>query len=232
MILVIDDDAQIRRVLNAVLRTQGYRVLLAASGEDGITQALDQQPALIVLDLVMPGMGGMQVCEALRTWYRDPILILSVLEHDRDKITALKRGADDYISKPFSTGELLARIEAHLRRRQRIAAPAQPPVIVTGVLSIDLVHRRVTLAGNVVKLTPIEFELLLLLATNANCVVSTQTLQQHLWGETGSPIDSSRLPTHITHLRKKIAVTPSPIQTEHGIGYRFVIEAADGQRKQ
>ena len=224
-ILVIDDDDLIRQSLKAILTAKGYHVLQAASGEEGITLAADQHPALVLLDLRMPGMGGFKTCETLRDWYHEPILVLSVLEGEQDMVRALHLGADDYLTKPYQPTVLLARIEAHLRRMQQLATPSCSPVIVAGTLQIDLTQHRVTRNGGEVHLTPIEYRILVLLARQAGCVVTTATLLHHLWGDAGTEMQANPLHTHITHLRQKIALTPesqSPICTEDGVGFRFI----------
>ena len=224
-ILVIDDEESIRQSLRLILLAKGFQVLVANSGEAGLQLAAEKHPALVILDLRMPGLDGFKTCEKLRAWYHEPIMILSVLKQDKDMIAAFQSGADDYITKPFVTAVLLAHIDAHLRRIQQLATPSLPPVIVAGALHIDQQHRCVTIHDQVVHLTPIEYSILALLANQADCVVTTSTLQQHLWGESGDEVNTNALHAHIAHLRKKITILPeyvSPIQTERGIGFRFV----------
>jgi two-component system KDP operon response regulator KdpE len=140
-ILVVDDEAQIRRALNSILSTRGYRILSASDGAEGLDLAIEHNPDLVLLDMAMPGMGGLEVCRELRAWYTAPILVLSVRGSDADKIAALDAGADDYVTKPFSAGELLARVRALLRRASGQAAAA--PVITIGELEINVAQRRV-----------------------------------------------------------------------------------------
>jgi two-component system KDP operon response regulator KdpE len=222
-ILVIDDEAQIRRALRSVLSTRGYDVFFAADGAEGLDLAIERNPDLVVLDLAMPRMGGLEVCRGLRTWYSAPILVLSVRGSDADKIAALDMGADDYVTKPFSAGELLARVRALLRRACGQAAAR--PVIGAGDLEIDIAQRRVKRAGQEIELTRIEFDILACLAQNADCVVTSKMIIGKVWGpEYGEVEDTQTLRVHISHLRKKIEPHPSVpryILTEPGVGFRF-----------
>lgn len=223
-ILVIDDEEQIRRALKTILSARKYEVFIASNGEDGLNLAIDHSPDLIILDLAMPGMDGLEVCRELRTWYQAPILVLSVRGSEDDKIKALDLGADDYLTKPFSAGELLARVRALLRRT--VSVPVMPPTITVGDLEIDLARRRVTLSGNEISLTRIEFDILAYLAQNADRVISSRMLLEQVWGpEYGE--DTQTLRVHISHLRKKIEPHPSVpryILTEPGVGFRFSTE--------
>jgi two-component system KDP operon response regulator KdpE len=222
-ILVIDDEDQIRRALKSILSVRHYEVILASNGEEGLDLAIDHSPDLIILDLAMPDMNGLEVCRELRTWYNGPILVLSVSAGDTDKIDALDLGADDYLTKPFSAGELLARIRALLRRASGV--PAAPPVISAGDIEIDIAHRRVTRAGEEVDLTKTEFEILAYLAQNADRVITSKMILEHVWGpEYGE--DTQTLRVHISHLRKKIEphpAVPRYILTEPRVGFRFCI---------
>ena len=168
-ILVVDDEEQIRRALKSILSTRGYSLELAATGQDALLKAIDTPPDLVVLDLMLPDISGIEVCRELRTWMTAPILILSVRSNEADKITALDEGADDYLTKPFSAGELLARIRALLRRSAALTSP--PPIIRAGELEVDVARRRVRRAGAEVALTPTEFDILAFLARNAGLVV-------------------------------------------------------------
>jgi two-component system KDP operon response regulator KdpE len=221
-ILVIDDQAQIRRALRSLLTARDYQVVLAENGEQGLDLAAEQHPDLIILDMAMPGLSGLEVCRELRTWYHGPILILSVRGEEGDKIAALDLGADDYITKPFAAGELLARLRALLRRAGTQEVPA--PIIKTGDLEIDLARRLVTRSGEQVSLTPIEYNILIYLAQHANRVVTSQQLIDEVWGER-TVADTQALRAHISHLRKKIEqhpTVPQYILTEPGVGFRFV----------
>ncbi len=221
-ILVVDDDPQIRRALTSILSTRRYQVVAAASGEEALDVAIEGTPELVILDLAMPGMSGLDVCRELRTWCTAPILVLSVRGSDTDKIAALDLGADDYLTKPFSAGELLARIRALLRRAR--GQPALPPVIITGDLEIDIAKRRVKRAGREIELTRIEFDILAYLAHNADRVVTSRMILEQVWGP-GYGGDTQTLRVHISHLRRKVEPDPSLpryILTEPGVGFRFV----------
>ncbi len=220
-ILVVDDEQQIQRALKSVLQARSYVVDVAGSAEDGIALTAERTPDLVILDLALPGMSGLEACRELRTWYTGPILVLSVRTGDDDKIAALDLGADDYLTKPFSTGELLARIRALLRR----ASPTEAGLseIRSGDLCIDLARRIVTLHGEPVKLTRLEFDILALLARNAGRVVTSSMLLEHVWGPEYVR-DTQTLRVHISHLRKKIereGDVPRFILTEPGVGFRF-----------
>ena len=222
-ILVIDDEEQIRRALKAILAVRHYEVILAAGGDEGLDLAVDHSPDLVILDLSMPGTSGLDVCRDLRAWYNGPILVLSVRSGDADKISALDLGADDYLTKPFSAGELLARIRALLRRASGV--PAAPPVISARDLEIDIATRRVTRSGSEIELTRTEFDILAYLAQNADRVVTSRMILEQVWGpEYGE--DTQTLRVHISHLRKKIeshSSVPRYILTEPGVGFRFSI---------
>jgi two-component system KDP operon response regulator KdpE len=220
-ILVVDDEEQIRRALKSILSARKYNVLVASNGEEALDLAIDQAPDMVILDLSMAGMDGIEVCKELRTWFSGPIIVLSVRGGEVDKIAALDTGADDYVTKPFSAGELLARVRAQLRRA---ASPATPtPVITVGSLEIDIPQRRVRRDGVEIELTRIEFDILAYLAQNPDCVVTSKMILEKVWGpEYGD--DTQTLRVHISHLRKKIEPHPSVpryILTEPGVGFRF-----------
>ena len=220
-ILVVDDEEQIRRALKSILSARKYDVVLAANGEEALDLAIDHNPDMVILDMSMPGMDGIEVCRELRTWYTGPILILSVKSGDADKITALDTGADDYLTKPFSAGELLARVRAQLRRTA--STVTSMPSIIVGDLEIDIAHRRVKRSGEEIELTRIEFDILAYLAQNPDCVITSKMILEKVWGpEYGD--DTQTLRVHISHLRKKIEPHPSVpryILTEPGVGFRF-----------
>jgi two-component system KDP operon response regulator KdpE len=221
-ILVIDDEEQIRRALRSVLQARHYVVDVAATGGEGLEAAVDRTPDLVVLDLTLPDMSGLQVAEELRAWYHGPIIVLSVRDADADKIAALDLGADDYLTKPFSSGELLARIRAHLRRTSGVESSVRE--IVAGDLAIDLAKRMVTVAGEPVHLTRTEFDILALLARNADRVVTSRMLLEQVWGPEYET-DTQALRVHVSHLRQKIEPAggvPRYILTEPGVGFRFV----------
>ncbi|MHB9023518.1 MAG: response regulator transcription factor [Armatimonadota bacterium] len=220
-ILIVDDDEQIQRATRSILATRHYQVLQAMDGQQALELIAEHSPDLVILDLMLPGMNGLEVCREARGWYAGPILILSARGHERDKIQALDLGADDYLTKPFSTGELLARIRALLRRVGE-HQPRQSRIDI-GELHIDLLRRRVTRAGALVSLTPSEYDLLVFLANNLNCVVTSAMLIRHIWGEE-AVCDTQTLRSHISHLRRKIEPEPAAPQylvTEPGVGFRL-----------
>lgn len=226
-ILVVDDEEQIRRALRSVLGARHYEVTLASTGEEALEMAVEHAPDLVVLDLSLPGMSGLDVCRELRTWLAAPILVLSVRDSDEDKIAALDLGADDYLTKPFSTGELLARVRALLRR----AAPGEPAVseITAGDLTIDLARRVVRVAGEEVRLTRTEFDVLAMLARHADRVVTSRMLLEQVWGPEYAS-DTQTLRVHVSHLRHKIEPAggvPRYVITEPGVGFRFVGDGED-----
>jgi two-component system KDP operon response regulator KdpE len=223
-ILVIDDEESIRRALKSILSMRKYEVSLAATGAEGISLAIETNPELVILDLALPDMDGLEVCRELRTWMGSPILILSVRGNESDKVQALDLGADDFLTKPFSAGELLARMRALLRRVE--SRVVQPPEIQAGELAVNLARRQVFLEGQEVSLTKTEFEILALLVQNVDCVVTYRMLAEKLWGgkEDREP---QLLRVHVSNLRKKIEPNPALprfIHTEPGIGFRFTAE--------
>jgi two-component system KDP operon response regulator KdpE len=220
-ILVVDDEEQIRRALKSILSTRGYILEMAATAEEALLKAIDTPPDLVVLDLALPDRSGIEVCRELRTWMSAPILVLSVRANEADKIEALDEGADDYLTKPFSAGELLARIRALLRRGAALTSP--PPVITSGDLEIDIARRRVTRAGEEIALTPTEFDILAYLARNAGLVVTQRMILEQVWGPEWVE-DAQTLRVHVSNLRKKIEPHPGGpryIITEPGVGFRF-----------
>ncbi len=220
-VLVVDDEEQIRRALKSILTARKYDVVLGANGEEGISLAIEFPPDLVILDMAMPGITGIEVCRELRNWFEGPILMLSVISSDADKVAALDIGADDYLTKPFSTTELLARIRALLRRTAAVIST--PPVIQAGELEIDIAKRTVIRAGQEIDLTRMEFDILAYLAQNAGCVLTSKMILQKVWGPEYLE-DAQTLRVHISHLRKKIEPRPSSpcyILTETGVGFRF-----------
>lgn len=220
-ILVADDEEQIRRALKSILSSRKYEVELAVNGEQAIDLAIENPPDLAILDVAMPGISGIEVCKELRAWYSGPILMLSVRSGDSDKIAALDTGADDYLTKPFSAGELLARVRALLRRAASQITPV--PVISAGDLEIDIARRTVRRGDQEIDLTRIEFDILAYLAQNIDCVVTSKMILEKVWGpEYGD--DTQTLRVHVSHLRKKIephSTVPRYILTEPGVGFRF-----------
>jgi two-component system KDP operon response regulator KdpE len=226
-ILVVDDEEQIRRALKSILSARGYALDMASTGEEALIKAIDTPPDLVVLDLMLPDRSGIEVCRELRTWMTAPILILSVRSNETDKIRALDEGADDYLTKPFSAGELLARVRALLRRAAALTSP--PPVVHSGDLEIDIARRRVRRVGEEVALTPTEFDILAFLARNAGLVVTQRMILEQVWGPEWAE-DAQTLRVHVSNLRKKIEPHPGGpryIITEPGVGFRFAT-ADDG----
>lgn len=220
-ILIIDDEPQIRKLLKIVLESNDYKVVQAASGNEGIGLAANHSPELILLDLGLPDRSGHEVLLELREWFEKSIIILSVLDSEEDIIKALDNGATDYLTKPFRTGELLARIRSSIRLNQNIETQ---PLISTKDIEIDLTSRTVTRAGNPVKLTSTEYNLLALLARNQGKVLTHQYLLKNIWG-LASQQETQYLRVFIAQLRKKLETNPNHPEhfiTESGVGYRFL----------
>ena len=223
MALVIDDEPQIRRLLRVTLEAGGYAVFDAATGQDGIVQAAQCRPEIILLDLGLPDMDGVEVLKRIREWSHVPVIILSVRDRENDKIAALDAGADDYVTKPFSSGELLARLRTTLRRSQPQPANA---VFRSGKIEVDLAARIVRKNGVEVKLTPTEYALLRLLVVHAGKILTHRQLLVEVWGPNAAA-QTHYLRVHIAHLREKLedsAAQPRFILTEPGVGYRFMDE--------
>lgn len=223
-ILVVDDDPRIVRAVKTLLTRRGYGVTIATSGEEALERAAETSPQLVILDLSLPGIGGLEVCRRLREWSKVPVLVLSVRNEDLDKISALDLGADDYLTKPFSSGELLARVRALLRRVPDSGTATK--VIHSGDLVIDLVERRVMREGRALKLTRTQFAVLSALAEKADTVVTTRALQKDVWGASATDDDQIHsLRVHVSNVRAAIEADPNApvhIVTEPGVGYRFV----------
>jgi two-component system, OmpR family, KDP operon response regulator KdpE len=228
-VLVIDDEPQIRRALKAGLERNNYQVKMAANGEEGLDTAALEQPDVVILDLAMPGTDGFAVCEQLRKWSKVPIIVLSVRDSEEDKIRALDLGADDYLTKPFGVGELLARLRAVMRRTGNEPESEEVQFNCDGLV-IDYARRIVTLDNTEVHLTPKEFELLRYMSMNADRVLTHRQLLTKVWGPEFSE-DHHTLRVHIANLRNKIerqAVRPRFIHTDTRIGYRFVTGERSG----
>jgi two-component system, OmpR family, KDP operon response regulator KdpE len=231
-VLVVDDEPPIVRAVAANLRVRGYEVLTAASGDAALTAVEAHQPDCIVLDLGLPGIGGLEVLRRLRTWTEVPVVVLTAMDSERDKVTALDLGADDYVTKPFGVAELMARVRVALRHA-RGAAADRPRVVQAGELSIDLDAKLVTRDGAPVRLTPIEYRLLETLATNAGRLCTHRFLLERVWGP-GYGDESHYLRVHMANLRKKLddPSAPQVLLTEPGMGYRFVVPEPEASRTQ
>ena len=219
-VLIVDDEQAIRRFMHVALTSQGYHVFEASSGLEALTSAPACKPDIIILDLGLPDMDGIDVIRLFRQWTKMPIVILSVRDSETDKITALDAGADDYLTKPFGVGELLARLRANLRRTFQ---PSAEPIYTRGDLKVDLTKRMVTLVDHEVQLTPTEYELLKLFVMNAGKVLTHRHLLREVWGATYEQ-ELHILHVNISNLRHKIEPDPSRPQfiiTEPGVGYRL-----------
>lgn len=222
-ILIVDDERPIRRFLTTSLTAHGYLVFEATDGPDALNAVINYRPDLVILDLGLPTLDGVQVTQRLREWSQLPIIVLSIRNHENDKIAALDAGADDYLTKPFSIGEMLARIRVALRRA---AIPAGEPVFTTGNLLVDQARRLVAIDGQEVHLTPTEFDLLRVFVLNVDKVLTHHYLLYKVWGA-GYNDDSHMLRVNIHNLRRKLEPDPSRpiyILTEPGVGYRLRTE--------
>ena len=219
-VLLVDDDPAIRRFLRVALESREYTVFEAASGEDAVSDAATHRPDIVILDLGLPDIDGVEVVCLLRQWTQIPIIILSVRGSEKDKIAALVAGADDYLTKPFGMGELIARLQAALRRA---AQPRDEPVFTSGALKVDLARRIVTVAGCEVQLTRHEYDLLRVLILHAGKVLTQGQLLHEVWGPEYAQ-ESHMLHVNISNLRSKIETEPGHprlIVTEPGVGYRL-----------
>jgi two-component system KDP operon response regulator KdpE len=219
-VLVVDDEPHILRALQATLRGAGYDVASAATGVEALRLAAVQPPQAVILDLVLPDLRGTDVCRELRSWSKAPIVVLSAVGDENEKVAALDAGADDYVTKPFGTDELLARLRAALRR----AAPDSGPVLEIGELLVDLDKQAVTFAGAPVSLTPIEFGLLRLFAQNEGKLLTHPTILREVWGPAYDE-ESHYLHVYVSQLRRKLEPDPTRpryLLTEPGAGYRLV----------
>jgi two-component system KDP operon response regulator KdpE len=223
LILLIEDEPQMRRFLRITLQSQGYRLVESETGADGLLQAAARNPDVVLLDLGLPDIDGLEVTTRLREWTATPIIIISAREQEQDKVKALDAGADDYLTKPFSAGELLARIRVSLRHVMRQRAGRQEPVFILNDLRVDLARRQVSLADREVHLTPIEYKLLVTLIRHAGKVVTHRQLLQEVWGPTHVN-EVQYLRVYMTQLRHKLEADPARprfFMNEPGIGYRL-----------
>jgi DNA-binding response OmpR family regulator len=222
-ILVVEDEQAIAEAVRARLMAEGYRVVVAADGPEGIRAARAERPDLVVLDLMLPGMDGLEVCKEIQRDEWVPVLMLTARTEEADKAAGFAVGADDYLTKPFSLRELAMRIRAILRRKERMLASATQAPAVHGSLSVDPARRRVTLDGGEIVLTPLEFEILYALARDPGVVLTREQLMDRVWGYRdfagGRVVDS-----HVARIRRKLGVDGSEqryIRTVHGVGYAF-----------
>ena len=223
-VLVVDDEGPMRRALEINLSTRGFEVLLAPTGEDALRMAAADHPDVVLLDLGLPGISGLDVIDGLRGWSKVPIIVVSAREAESEKVRALDAGADDYVTKPFGMDELLARLRAALRR----AAPSagEEAVVTAGAIAIDLADKRVSVGGGEVHLTPTEWRLLEVLVRNRGRLVSQQQLLGDVWGPAYHD-ETNYLRVYVANLRRKLEATPSQpdhLITEPGMGYRFIAD--------
>ena len=226
LVLVIEDEPQIRRFLRATLTTHGYHLIEAVNAQEGLAHAATHNPALIILDLGLPDLDGLDVTRQVREWSDVPIVVLSARGQEQDKIAALDAGAEDYLTKPFGVGELLARMRVALRHAQQAVDASEEPLFAVGDLQVDLARRQVTVANEEVHLTPIEYNLLKTLVQHAGKVVTQTQLLKEVWGPAYSA-ESHYLRVYMSQLRRKIEVDPARpryLLTEPGVGYRLKVE--------
>jgi two-component system, OmpR family, KDP operon response regulator KdpE len=226
VVVLIEDEVPIRRFLRATLTGQGYRLFETTTGADGLVEVASRQPDVAIVDLGLPDMDGLEVIRRLREWSAVPIIVLSARGQERDKVSALDAGADDYVSKPFSAGELLARIRVALRHTAGASHEDAQASFKVGDLEVDLLRRRVSVRGAEVKLTPIEYKLLTTLVHHAGKVVTHPQLLREVWGP-GHEAQAHYVRVYMGHLRHKLeaeAARPRYLLTEPGVGYRLTAE--------
>jgi two-component system KDP operon response regulator KdpE len=227
LVLVVEDEVAIRKFLRAALEGQGYAYAEAGTGAEGIAQASMRVPDVVLLDLGLPDLDGLEVVRRIRSWSGLPIIVLTARGRERDKVEALDAGADDYVTKPFSMPELLARMRVALRHRAQVASGEEPSVIEAGSVRIDLGRRRVAVNGDEVTLTPIEFRLLAVLARHAGRVLTHEFLLREVWGPAHTD-ERHYLRVYMAQLRHKLESDPGRpriLVTETGVGYRLADEA-------
>lgn len=222
-VLVVDDEETMVRSLSNLLAREGYEVAVARDGPQALEAAKTQRPDLVLLDVMLPGVDGMEVCRQIRTWSTVPIIMLTAKTEEVDKVVGLEVGADDYVTKPFSPRELVARVKANLRRAQMEAQGGEEDRLEAGDVVVDIGSRRITVGGREITLSPKEFDLLKVLIAHRGRVLGRDFLINYVWGEDYFG-DTRTLDVHIRWLREKVEANPSRpvrIQTVHGIGYRF-----------
>ncbi len=223
LILLIEDEPQMRRFLRVTIQSHGYRFIEAATGQEGLIQATTRNPDIVLLDLGLPDMDGIEITKALRQWSDGPIIVISAREQELDKVNALDAGADDYLTKPFGAGELLARIRVALRHRTLQTAGQKDPLFVVDDLKVDLAARQVFLRDEEIHLTPIEYRLLSTLIRHAGKVVTHSLLLREVWGPVYAD-QQQYLHVHMAQLRKKLEADPARprlLIIEPGVGYRL-----------
>ncbi len=226
VVVLIEDEPQIRRFLRATLTGQGYRLFEAPTGADGLVEVGSRQPDVVIIDLGLPDMDGIDVIRRLREWSAVPIIVLSARGQERDKVTALDAGADDYVSKPFGAGELLARIRVALRHTAGASHEADEAVFKVGELHVDLLRRHVAVGAAEVRLTPMEYKLLTTLIRHAGKVVTHQQLLREVWGPTHTD-QAHYVRIYMAHLRHKLEAEPARpryLLTEPAVGYRLAVD--------
>jgi two-component system KDP operon response regulator KdpE len=226
IVVLIEDEPQIRRFLRATLSGQGYRLFEAATGADGLVEVGSRQPDVIIIDLGLPDMDGVDVIRRLREWTAVPIIVLSARGQERDKVTALDAGADDYVSKPFGASELVARIRVALRHAAGASHEADEAAFKVGELQVDRLRRHVSLGGTEVRLTPTEYKLLTTLIRHAGKVVTHQQLLREVWGPAHTD-QAHYVRIYMAHLRHKLEAEPARpryLLTEPGVGYRLTAD--------
>jgi two-component system KDP operon response regulator KdpE len=226
VVLLIEDEPQMRRFLRAALENEAYRLVEAATAREGLAQAAGQNPDIILLDLGLPDGDGIDLTRRIREWAHMPIIVISARGQERDKVAALDAGADDYLTKPFGVGELLARMRVALRHAARAAGQPDDPVFTVGDLRVDLEHRQVFVNEGEVHLTPTEYKLLLALVRHAGKVLTHRHLLKEVWGA-NTVTQTPALRVHMTQLRHKLERDPAQprhLLTEPGVGYRLKAE--------
>jgi len=225
-VLLIEDEPEIRRFLRATLLSHGYRLFEAGTGDEGLREAEVRQPDIIVLDLGLPDMEGLEVIRRLREWTAVPIIVLSARGQEQDKIAALDRGADDYVSKPFGVGELLARLRVSLRHAERTVREVGEASFAVGDVEVNLAQRRVLVAGKEIHVTPLEYRLLATLVKHAGKVLTHRQLLREVWGPPYAD-QAHYLHVYMAQLRRKLEADPARpryLLTEPGVGYRLAAE--------